>query len=595
MQKLWLGVALALAAGHLPACKCSSEKPYTPFGVASSLPETAPKPPPSASVSAPAPSSSAPRFAPRKAELAPGGVSTWNLGGRRIEAPEGRRFEQAIVSDFDADGEQEIVAWVTADPNAASKKLIPAAELWLFPAGSEPRVLVPLPTFVPTGPGCKLTTRLEQTGPHSVTLDVSARCEARLIPRSPTRAIVTLAPLAEEPIIHLLRFADPAPGETLTVTVVSDDRDGDGRDDPSVRVDLATDGRPVSAELVWFDRAAGASREPNEPARSLVRAASRETLRAKQKKTAPDVVARVALLRRLAFSLCAESATPRLFDRDGSPLVCGNLSSFVDSLATAEIQAELAQGNILAAYAAHSRDGWYLGTMSEKTRTSLERELLAAITPRLARVTRLAATPLVPAEPHFSALAFEPDGTLTVQTLGGVVKFGDDSTPLPLGEGEEPPAPRSLEVSAGGARWFLVTPSCDRSEITLAFTGAPELVTPVLAPRPGACTKRFDLFPKAAPLGFVTGKLEALVAGTRVGEASSLPSAGSPRSANGRFIVTPTRLGLLIAGEGSEKSELWRLDAESPKLTELADCVVANDGARAACIANNRAYLIQPG
>src|SRR5689334_8890494 len=119
MRRALLGAAFTIAASLAPGCKCSSEKPYTPFGVASSLPEAAP--PASASVSA-APSSSAPGFAPRKAELAPGGVRTWNLGGRTIEAPASRRFEQAIVSDFDGDGENEILAWLVADPNAAASK-----------------------------------------------------------------------------------------------------------------------------------------------------------------------------------------------------------------------------------------------------------------------------------------------------------------------------------------------------------------------------------------------------------------------------------------------------------------------------------------
>jgi hypothetical protein len=592
MRRLSLGAAFTIAASLAPGCKCSSEKPYTPFGVASALPEAAAPASPSASA---APTSSAPGFAPRKAELAPGGVRTWNLGGRSIEAPASRRFDQAIVSDFDGDGENEIVAWLLADPNAPASKPIAPAELWLFPTGADSRVLLPLPTFVPTGPGCKLTTRLEQTGPHSVTLDVSARCEARLIPRSPTRAVVTLAPLAEEPIIQLLRLADPAPGETLSLSVVSDDRDSDGRDDANVRVDLATTGKPVSADLVWLDRAAGASRDPNEPTRSLARSASREALRAKQKKTAPEVVARVALLRRLAFTLCAESATPRLFDRDGAALHCGGLGAFVDSLATAEIQAELAQGHVLQAFSAHSRDGWYLGTLSAKIKTTLERELTAAVTRRKALLTPVAATPLTPAEPHFSALAFEPDGTLVVQTPGGAVKFGADGSAIPIGEGQERPPARALDVSAGGVRWFMLTPSCDRSEITLGLSGAPELVTNVLSPRPGACTKRFDIFPKPTPLGFAPGKLEALVAGTPVGEAGALPSAGSPRSADGRFIVTPTRLGLLLASEGEPKSELWELAADAaPKLTELADCVLAADASRAACVAGTRAYLVKP-
>src|SRR5262245_21615127 len=106
----WLVVSLCGALA--PGCKCGSDKPYTPFGMASSLPLESASAAPVASASA-APASSG--FVRRKAELAPGGVRRWNLGGTSIDAPENRRFEQAVAADFDGDGENEIVAWLLAD------------------------------------------------------------------------------------------------------------------------------------------------------------------------------------------------------------------------------------------------------------------------------------------------------------------------------------------------------------------------------------------------------------------------------------------------------------------------------------------------
>src|SRR5687767_5405726 len=143
-------------------CKCENDKPYTPFGVASATPDSSSLASAQPSASAPAPSG----FAPRKAELAPGGVKSWNLGGTTIEAPADRHFEQGVVSDLDGDGDNEIVAWLLANEGLAPGKLVPAGELWLFPPGAPARPVLQLPSFVPTGPGCRLVTRLFQTGPH---------------------------------------------------------------------------------------------------------------------------------------------------------------------------------------------------------------------------------------------------------------------------------------------------------------------------------------------------------------------------------------------------------------------------------------------
>ena len=239
-----------------------------------------------------------------------------------MDAPPSRAFERGLAADFDADQRNEIVAWTVPAGNA------PAApgELWLFPAEGSPKKLFEVPGYVPTGPACKHTATLTQTGPRTVTLDVSAKCQTTLLPRAPTRALVVVAPLESRERVIGLRLADAAPGETLRAEVDSSDRDGDGRDD--VRVSLTVSAgseRPATAQLVWLDRAAGASRDTTEPGASLGRLATGELWRSKQKKLAASVRAGVGNLRRLLSTLCAEGGVPRVFEHEGAALSCGTL------------------------------------------------------------------------------------------------------------------------------------------------------------------------------------------------------------------------------------------------------------------------------
>ena len=69
---------------------CGSKKPYTPFGVASSLPRVEL---PAPSASEPPPALAAPTgFAARKAELVPDAPEKWQGSDLNLSAPAGRRF-----------------------------------------------------------------------------------------------------------------------------------------------------------------------------------------------------------------------------------------------------------------------------------------------------------------------------------------------------------------------------------------------------------------------------------------------------------------------------------------------------------------------
>lgn len=62
---------------------------------------------------------------------------------------------------------------------------------------------------------------------------------------------------------------------------------------------------------------------------------------------------------------------------------------------------------------------------------------------------------------------------------------------------------------------------------------------------------------------------------------------GAPRSADGKFIVAPSPMGLVVVGT---KAETWTVDDAA----SLTDCVVANGASAAACVAKQHAVLVTP-
>lgn len=558
------------------------------------------------SVAEPAPVASASAgFAVRKAELVPNTPDTWQGSDLKLSAPAGRRFAQVLPTDLDDDQKLEALAWLVPAPkeqNAAP------GELWYFPNGGPPRLLAPLPGFVPSSADCALTTTLTQTGPHSATLDVTASCTPPLIARSPSRALLVVSPNVDHPVLLTVRAASAALDETLNFSVDSSDQDKDGRDDVRLSVSLANSGgnEPAAADLVWLDRAAGASRSASEPAASLLRLAGKIAFQARGKRGSA-ASERVGTTLRLLSSLCAEGGVPRVFDEDGVPFRCGALGSVIDSLMMSEAVAAIAQGDVQGAFGVLQRDGWYFSKLSSAQRKALERELLRAVTKLEAAAPFVArALPLLPKAPHYSPLWFESDGALLIQGAAGVTRVSADraSEDAVSAEAGVPTWPLEL-ASANGLRVLGAVHACDRSELLFNESDAthpmlPPLTTRLLAARPASCTGR-GTGPSVTitPLSFDDNGLEALVSGTRVTVAPSgkktsagLPELGTPRSPDGRVLVTPTALGLLVLGE---RKELWQTGklSEHADAARFADCVVANDARAVACVDAGRALLFE--
>ncbi len=602
-----LALAIVLgASGELSACEgCGSDKPYTPFGVASSLPiADLPQSSPSGLSGAPSASSV---FAARSAELVPGVPSTWQGSGLDLRAPKARLFAQVLSADFDGDQELDAVAWLLPAPHETNAA---AGELWYFPHGTAPRKLLDLPGFVPNGPDCSLSPALTQTGARSVTLDVSAVCKATLIARAPARALVIVAPNAPQPVLLTLRAASAAPGESLNLAVDSSDQDQDGRDDARLTVSVGALGssEPASADLAWLDRAAGASRSANEPIRSLLHFLGELGTRARRNHgTRPPETNRNVW--RLLSSLCLEGGVPRLFDEDGAPFRCGDLTRVVDAATSNEVSYALAQGDVLEAFSVENRDGWYFKALSSAERKVVDRDLLGAVSKlTLAAPFVARAQPLVPELPHYSPLTFLPDGALLIRGANEVTRIAADrSTEEPLSADAGSPS-WPLELAApDGQRITGVSHACDRSELLFNRNDAqqgllPPLTAPLLAARPASCAGN-GRGPNVviAPLAYDEGGLDALVNGSHVSTATpgqkvalGLPAMGGPRSPDGRWLVTPTALGLLLIGD---RKELWRTSAlsEHADASKFSDCVVANGAHAAACVDAGHAILFTRG
>ncbi|MEO8902228.1 MAG: hypothetical protein ABI488_10120 [Polyangiaceae bacterium] len=604
MQALRFAVFSAALCG-VPACNgCGSEKPYTPFGVASSVPSTdvAPSAAPAPTIAVAAPLG----FALHRAELVPGAPTAWQGSGLDLQAPPSRRFAQVLPADFDGDQKPDALAWLVPD---AQDKTAPPGELWYFANGAAAKKLAALPGFVPTGPDCTLNPTLTQTSVHGATLDVSSTCKTPLIARAPSRALLVVSPGVERPVLITLRAASAAPGETLDFTVDSSDQDRDGRDDVRVTVTVGAGdgGEPASADLEWLDRAAGLSRSASEPVASLTKLGSKLSLRARIKHSGykPENAANA---QRLLSSLCAEGGVARLFDEDGAPFRCGQLTHVIDSLAAANLGYALAQGDVLEAFATLRRDGWNFRALSPTQRKAMERELLHAVSRfALAAPFVAHAAPTVPLLPHYSPLWFEADGALLIRGNNGVTRVAANRSgeQAVSDDGGVPSWPLELAAPSGN-RITGTSHACDRSELLFNQSDTqhallPPLTSHLLAARPASCAGRgTGPAVSIAPFAFDENGLDALVAGSHITTASgppksaALPAVGTPRSPDGRWLVTPTALGLLLIGD---HKELWQTSAltEHADPSKFSDCVVANDGRSVACLESNHALVFERG
>ncbi len=587
LRARWLGAWL-ISCGLAVGCSCERDerKPYTPFGVASSLPAA------TTAAAAAGETSSPAEFEATLAQRHNPPASSFKLGSETLQAPEGLGFAQTISADFDATDGDELLAWVV--PTKSSQRANESG-LWFYPSPTtEPTQVVKFPGFVPTDASCQLSVSLRHSGLRSATLRIASDCEPRKPVRVPTEALIVVAPLRPNPELLSLRLAPTQPGETLTVHVDSQDRDGDGHDDVSVRFTLAVDGseNESSAVMAWLERPAGLSRDLEQTAKSFADIGSVEVVRSKGKNTSAHVAQRISDARRLFSYLCAEGGTVGLTTSNGDALPCGDLQLSRNFYAQAEVQAALTQNAPNEALWALARADWYGGAISDKTRRELQEQVRASLTKRKVDQHSINVSARAPSgAPRYSPLSFVTNDTLLILTTDGVKRYRngelEDATeevdPWPL----VPRGPHGETLTAA-------TLACNEPMISLVGSDPSGRVvqvgtTQTLAPRPGLCGARTNRLefqpPRLRPILWPAAGLSALVDGLWVGPEANAGARGAPLSANGQQLVArpeAIRDGLLVRHAG--KYELWA----SADASKLSDCVINNDASAIACISGNQ-------
>ncbi len=599
-----LGLAL-FASGCAKACK--NDRPYVPYSVGDATS--------SADGGAAAAAAAGPEKEPppvtTPALVAPLRATSWRVAeGLDLTAPPGRELALALVHDVDGDGAPDALAVTkpAGTPGSGTVDLV-------LVRGSQPgkRIADATPTLVASGPvlrpECSPVARLERVGPRSAFAELGMTCTRGGSSR--TSAVVRLA--AQPTVTFQVTIVDPPSAAKLSLDVDGADRDKDGIDDVYVRVTLEGASAPfepaphVTGKLVFFDRPAGASRDPDEPEGSLRALAQLAGARARGKDAA-TVPVLVQQARALYRAICEEGGAPRLTKRNGGGAISCGASGALEDAGVAEVRAAVASGDALRAFAA-AASAQAAPAKRTAQRTSEIQQLLNQVAPVLsARASRMI-SPSVPLEstrarhPEWGPLAFDAAGHVLVRGGGHVVSV-DPTT------GEEQPSevgtwPSQVLSPDGHSRWLEVYHACEGVALraTFAPTGAEgdirDVVLPIAPPLGSRCAgTRSDPVP-GIPLAWGPRGLEAIVSGQLVlfkdGDATAtiLASAvdqggppGSPRAPGGGTVALATPFGVLVRGPGPKAVRVSATELEAS--TELRHCVATDDGTRVACVRSGK-------
>ncbi len=607
------GFALGLIlASSLPLTSCDGcrrDHPFIPFLVASTSAPTPTGPSGTAGAlldtASPTPVPSA--AYPIEGERLPADSRQVKVGVRQIEAPRSAVFESILRSDWNGDGVLDAVALLRSTaPDAPS-----VGAIYFYDGRGDVKRLSDLPGWLPSHKDCTWQPRLQQVGANTAAIDLHLSCAMPMPSRSATRYLALVAPTRSEPLLATWRLAESAPDERFDVTLSGADRDGDGKDDATLKVSLmhVPTKHEVFSEFAWLDRTAGISREPGHFASSLGSTLASIEKQAQNRKSAAEALERSAAVWRLLASACAESATARLFRADGAAMACESLAPVVERLIGAEVRAALSQNDVLRTAFAITRSEFLFGVRPSAANLA---NWLKALRKSMALVESIEIVtsetrPVLPrSNVHFSPLHYDMDGTLLVQTPHGVVHAQPNGQEASQDDASAALATWPLAVSSPGRSLESVLAACDRSELLVLYKGADgRLLQPIptqfLAPRPGVCAGAASVNWRVSPISLTDEDPlpVALVEGACIASSSAesclKPTAlgkvvvGSPRSPDGRRLVAATGVGLVSMG--GPKPELWAGDSLGNPVT-LSDCVIDNSGDHIACIRATKLVLL---
>jgi len=603
---------------------CHEDHPYVPYTIGSASASAAGSP----DAATLAPAASAPLLleagigpSGQAATLAPVGTTHWPIEGVTLDAPDGRVFVAAVVADLDGDGAKDAFA-IVRPPEGNDP-----GELVYLHARAKDGALAVASTF-PPAPGlardasCTPIDRLSRVGARAVLVELGAQC-----PTHPTNApvrwdAVVAAPApagahVPEGIRLAVTIADPPGAPSLGVEADTADRDGDALPDVALRVSIEGGGAPfepgprVTATLAWLDRPAGLSRDASATDASFLTVAQSAAARARSAKDAPGVPPLVAQARTLWRAMCADGGAPRLVGVTGSGTIsCGGARS-LEELGLAEVRSYATSGDPLRALLALDRaQRPPAGHTASRTTEALTWIAPLAPSATARGVRAIAAVPLLSRghEPAWGALAFEASGKLLVRTSAGVVRVDPDAGDEAIADGMTA-WPSGVVSVDGTMRWIETYDPCDGVALRASFAPSSgddlhDVALPVAPPLGNRCSGSRGAPARALAVAWGPRGLEAIVEGEPLlvapdlSRATLLPAPldspallGAPRSPDGRSLVVPTSVGLVV--RGSPRSRLLRAKELEGSYSQLRDCTVSNDATHVACVRGDRAFVGQ--
>lgn len=558
--------------------------------------------------------------------LAPAGATHFALDGLSFDAPAGSAVVAALARDVDGDGLKDVVAWTQPTGGGggelrffkgSSGGLLPGRPVTGTTAGSD--LSLPAPCVAKPAP-----TMLTLVGPHSVALDLRPTCGEG----APTQRRFVFAAFAPSPSVRWsARVAEPPAGWTFGIEIDANDTDGDGIDDPELKLALEGGGPPwepgdrVVARLPYWDRPAGLSRDRKFPEASFQGVAQQALARSGKKGSPLAALALVRRLRILHGALCAEGGAPWLEIGGERGVGCG-ASKALEDAGLAELKASLASNDLLVALATRERLSTASVARTKKTRDEVDKLLESAAPAVWASLKEPKVPPHTASKgaPAWGALAFESSGKLLVRTTTGV--FRVDPTTLDEREADDATSwPWEVALPGKDARLSSVIDPCDAPHLAARVaghdvpTGVALLPLPMLPTMgPSRCAGGGAAF-AAVPVAWGPSGLYTLVAhepvlvpaaltsesGARATGTIPAPNApvqgafvpGAPRSPNGAWLVVPSRFGLLrrddSAGGQSSYVRVKELEGLYPSLRE---CAIADGGARLACVRESKVLIL---
>jgi hypothetical protein len=608
-------ISLSLVVFGASACdSCRGSHPYTPYSLDSNAPGASAAP---SAAGAGAPVAS---FAVVAGTPPAGDGAKWTIDtGIIARAPAGRTFAVGLLIDADGDGQRDLLAWARSPDGLRG-------ELWFAPAAKPDagRTVGALPGDLSIV-GCSPSVALAQVGAHTAALDYAVSCPHPLR-GTPQRWVAAIRLGAPGPSLGLeLRVAATPDGETLKVALDGADQDADGRDDVTATITLTGAPPPfvststVGAEVRFFDRPTGLSRDPSEPESSLRTAASALIVDARRKASAASVPMASAGLRRLRSALCDEPSP--LVTTSAGPIRCGDLRPVEDATFAEGVAALTSADPPRAVRALAALDA--LGPGRKKELAKLIGKSAPEAAASVVRTTAAAPAGQGAGKTGWSPLSFEPGGDLLVRTADAVVRV--DHTSFAETPADVVPWPTPVAWLPDGAQarpempeaWVLsgVEQRCAEGTVVARVrtaSGALDAVLPIAGPlgeggfpQPAQPCKPISDLP-VVPLGisgagllFSVGleplSLGAPEAGKPPAAArlsfpltSALRPAGAARSPDGATVAVPSGHGVLVFTSGGSAKRWTGND-----LALAWGCVPSNGGARIACVVGAAAAILE--